>query len=106
MKKESRIGKSIRDGMKKDFGTILHKTWGGIYTETGASDYYGTLPGGRAIYIEVKVPGARTKRERLIYQLAWLKREELLGAVAVMVTSYTELKNMLALKNIYPHAKH
>lgn len=102
MKRETRLSKKIREGMKRDFGTILHKNHGGAFGETGAADLYGTLPGGRALYIETKAPDAKTAKGRMSYQLAWLRRERDLGAIAVSVTSYDELLGMLAYQGFFP----
>lgn len=106
-KSETKIVNSIRTQMLDEFGTILHKVHGGPYSETGASDLYGTLPGGRAIYVEVKTPdtindvNAITRR----HQDAWLAREARLGAFTAVVDSYAMLERLLMSAEIYPQKK-
>ena len=58
------------------------------------SDLFGTLPGGRSYYIEVKMPSrlaTLTPAQRLL-----LQREALNGAVAGAVTSVAEVVELLA----------
>lgn len=106
MKNETRIVNSIRTQMLDEFGTIMHKVHGGPYSETGASDLYGTLPGGRAIYVEVKTPdtiGINTPTRS--NQDAWLAREARLGAFTAVVDSYAMLERLLMTEDIYPQKR-
>lgn len=89
--------------MKAVFGTILHKNHGGAFTETGAADLYGTLPGGRAIYIELKTPERKNQMSmRRLCQKRWLDRERKLGAATFFVSGWDELKKELEDAGIYP----
>lgn len=105
-KTETKISNDIRAKMLLNFGTHLHKPATGAYAETGASDLYGTLPGGRAIYVEVKTPDTilfPDKRRK--YQNAWLERERALGAFTAVVCSYEYLVGLLMKEKIYPQSK-
>jgi hypothetical protein len=105
-KKETRISLHIRKEMKKVYGTILHKVHGGAYGETGASDLYGTLPGGRAIYVEVKTPETINKWDaRRRFQQAWLLQEKMLGAFTATVCSWEDLQGYLNAEHITPGMK-
>lgn len=90
--KERDIVKKIRTELLDRLGVRLHKATGGPYGEIGASDLYGTLPGGRAVYVEVKMPGKKGRPE----QVHWLEAEAKMGAVAVLVTSWDELQQILS----------
>ena len=106
MKKESRISQKIRKLVQKNYGTILHKTHGGAFGETGAADLYGTLPGGRAVYIEMKTPDTRwQKSQRSLFQHAWLDRERKLGALVMVADSYEEIAGVFKAAGIYPHGQ-
>lgn len=98
MKSETIIVNKIREKMLAEYGTILHKVHGGPYSETGASDLYGTLPGGRAIYVEVKTPDTinRLADATRKNQDAWLAREARLGAFTAVVCSYEDLEKLLS----------
>lgn len=103
MKTEARLSVQIREKMKENYGTILHKAHGGAYSETGASDLYGTLPGGRAIYVELKTKESIGKMDaRRKYQEAWLAREARLGAFTAIVADWESLQNALLAQRIYP----
>lgn len=103
-KQETRLCNLIRDRLKRDYGIYLHKNWGGVFTETGAADLYGTLPGGRAVYFELKTPdGAKRKGGRAAYQKAWLAREEKMGALTGVVMTYADVRSRLHAAGIYPH---
>lgn len=101
-KRETKIVNSIRTQMLDEFGTILHKVHGGPYSETGASDLYGTLPGGRAIYVEVKTPETigHVSDPTRKNQDAWLAREARLGAFTAVVDSYAMLEKLLMSEGI------
>jgi hypothetical protein len=67
---------------------------------------YGTLPGGRAIYVEVKTKDTIDKwNARRRFQHAWLLREKLLGAFTATVCTWEDLLGELTAEHIYPHAK-
>ena len=103
-KQETRLCNLIRDRLKRDYGIHLHKNWGGVFTETGAADLYGTLPGGRAVYFELKTPeGSKRKSGRAAYQKSWLAREEKMGALTGVVAMYAEVQLKLESAGIYPH---
>jgi len=88
---ETEVSNRIRDAVKDEYGTVLHKYHGGAYGESGASDLYGTLPGGYAVYFEVKTQrtvGLTDVRRKL--QDIWLRREEKLGACTGVVASPQE----------------
>lgn len=104
MKKETKLSREIRENLKRDYGIFLHKNWGGVFTETGAADLYGTLPGGRACYFELKTPeGAKRRDSRSVYQKAWLRREARMGALTAVVSSYEDVFAVLWAAQIYPH---
>lgn len=90
---ETVVTNKIRDHVQKTRGTILHKYHGDMYGETGVADLFGTMPDGRAIYIEVKKPftaselRAFLKSDRYTNQRAWLAREARLGAIAMFANS-------------------
>ena len=106
MKKETRLSVKIRKLVKEKYGTILHKNHGGPFTETGAADLYGTLPGGRAVYIELKTPETvKQKSGRATYQYAWLERERKLGALTMLISSFEELVYMFTAAGVIPIVK-
>lgn len=103
-KAETRLSIKVRKHLLDNYGIRLHKNHGGAYGETGAADLYGTLPGGRAIYIELKTPKSIDKKNnRTIFQGAWLNWESSQGALAFVCCSVEEIDLMLAAANIYPH---
>lgn len=105
-KQETRASTRIREKMKETYGTILHKNHGGAYGETGSSDLYGTLPGGRAIYVEVKTKETINKQDsRRKFQDAWLDREARMGAFTAVVVSWEDLLIELLAQQIYPQSK-
>lgn len=84
----------IREYLVNEVGATCHKNHGGPYSERGLPDLSGTLPGGRAYWIEVKRPGklaSLTPAQRLL-----LQREALNGAVAGAVTSVEQVVELLA----------
>lgn len=88
---ETDVSNRIRDAVKEEYGTVLHKYHGGSYGESGASDLYGTLPGGYAVYFEVKTPRTIALMDiRRKLQDIWLRREENLGACTGVVASKEE----------------
>lgn len=91
---EKDIVKKIRDYLTKEVGATVHRTHGSAFSERGSSDLYGTLPGGRAIYLEAKVPGRLATLTPS--QRTFLQREALKGAVAGAVTSVSDVVELLA----------
>lgn len=85
---------NIKEYLVNEVGATCHKHHGGPYAERGIPDLFGTLPGGRAFYIEVKRPGklaTLTPAQRLL-----LQREAFNGAVAGAATSVEEVVQLLA----------
>lgn len=100
---ESAIVQKIRENMKDRYNVTLHKMHGGPYTETGTPDLFGTLPGGRAIYVEVKTPATiNVMDKRRKYQDAWLKVEAKQGAFTFVTASWQDLLIELIANGIYP----
>ena len=86
--RETPIGRKIKAAVKEVYGTILHKYHGDARSENGVADYFGTLPGGLAVYLEIKKPDTLNKRSaRRALQDAWLAREAGLGAITGVVAS-------------------
>ena len=89
--KESVVRKNIQKAILEAGGSchIYHAT---PYGEVGHPDLYGTLPDGRAFYIEVKVPGwtveKASKREQDVHrrQLIWMERESKQNAIVGVAT--------------------
>lgn len=90
-KPETRLVKKLRERLREKWGATSHKVHGSVYSEAGASDLYGTLPGGRALYVEVKMPGKKATPA----QAAWLDAERRLGAAAGTVSSVEELDDLV-----------
>lgn len=100
---ESAIVAKIRKNMEDRYGVKLHKLHGGAYSETGAPDLFGTLPGGRAMYVEVKTPATiKVMNKRRKYQDAWLASEEKQGAFTAVIASWPDLLIALMGEGIYP----
>jgi hypothetical protein len=95
---ERDIIRRIRTKLLAEYGIRLHKNIGGAYGETGAADLYGTLPGGRALYLEVKQPNK--KNTLTAAQKNWLDAERQMGAVAELVTSPLEVIHILEREGI------
>lgn len=91
LKPESRLVKLIREHLREKWGATSHKVHGSVFAEAGSSDLYGTLPGGTALYLEVKVPGKKATPA----QLAWLDAERRRGAIAGVVTSVAEVDELI-----------
>lgn len=84
--KETPTSNRIREAVRKEFGTELHKYHGGTYGETACADLFGTLPGGYAVFLEVKTEETSMKMTaRRRAQEAWLAREAKLGACTGVV---------------------
>jgi len=105
-KAETRLSIKIRKHLLEKYGIRLHKNHGGAYGETGAVDLYGTLPGGRAVYIELKTPKSIGKRNnRTIFQGMWLQHEASQGALAFVASSIESVDAVLNANGIYPHGQ-
>ena len=84
----------IREYLVNEVRATCHKVHGSAYMERGLPDLFGTLPGGRAYFIEVKAPGklaTLTPAQRLLLQL-----EAKNGAVAGAATSVEDVVDLLA----------
>lgn len=73
--------KKLRDYIKNEYGSTCHKYYGSAMGERGHADLYGTTPMGRAYYIEVKSPTAKSDNARTQYQKLFLYSEALNGAL-------------------------
>lgn len=103
-KAETRLSIKVRKHLLDNYGIRLHKNHGGAYGETGAADLYGTLPGGRAIYIELKTPKSIDKKNnRTIFQGMFLNWEASQGALAFVASSVEAIDAVLHSAGIYPH---
>lgn len=91
--KESDIVRIIKSEALKH-GILLSKCNTGPFGEISASDLYGVMKDGRAIFVEVKVPGYR-KDQRVLNQLHWLEKRRELGAFTAIVDSWGQLADML-----------
>jgi len=88
---ERDIVKKIRDHIVKEYGATCHKHHGGPYSERGVADLFGTMPGGRAFFFEVKVPG----KKATLWQEKWLEEEAKRGAITGVVTSVEDTERIL-----------
>lgn len=98
MNPETPITRSIREILR--ILRIPHfKHFGGPMSEPGVSDLVGTIPGsGRALYIEVKVPGKEPRPE----QRDFLQRHKDAGALAFWATSANDVVRRLAEEGYEP----
>lgn len=93
---ESAIVKKIKEAVLKEHKTSLHKYHGGAYGESACADLFGTLPGGYAVFFEVKTPETADKMDaRRKAQEAWLSREARLGACTGVVWSVEMALDMI-----------
>lgn len=88
---ETSIVKKIRDWLVTE-GAMPLKYHGSVYGYTGHSDIYGILPGGRAFFLEVKVPG----KEPTPPQKAFLKLADSYGAITGWCDSLEGAKKLLS----------
>lgn len=104
MKKKPRLEKEvvadIREYLVNELGATCHKMHGSVFTEAGHADLYGTLPGGRAYYFEVKRPGR--EKQATPAQEAFLKREQKRGALVAIVASAEAVISHLRSEGIRP----
>ena len=98
---ERDIVKKVRDHLTAKYGATCHKHHGGPYSERGVSDLFGTMPGGRAFFFEVKVPG----KKATLWQLRWLEEEAKRGAITGVVTSVEDVEAELS-KQSTPYPQH
>lgn len=89
--REKTVEKKIRAHLHS-IGASSHKYHGSGYGELGHPDLYGTLPGGRAYFFEIKRPGKKPRPN----QVAWLNREKKYGALTASLDSLEELEAMLS----------
>lgn len=88
---ERDITKHIRDylHLKKIFH---YKVWQGLGSQKGIPDIAGILPGGQALYIEVKTAKGRLSKD----QEAFLENARQAGAKAFMARSVDDVVRELA----------
>lgn len=94
--RESTIVTLIKAMLLKEFGVHAHKYHGDQFSENFVSDLFGTLPGGRAFYIEVKTPktmGVRSARRK--GQELWQEREKEAGAWVMFTDSVDKVREAL-----------
>ncbi len=91
--KEAVIVKKIRDHLKNKYGAECFKVHGGPFSEAGVSDLVCSLPPGRALFIEVKVPGKLSTVTRL--QTEFLNRMARTGAITGVATSVEDVDKLL-----------
>jgi hypothetical protein len=80
--KEADITRAIKDYLNLK-GIFHFKHWGGPIGEKGIPDIIGVLPGGRALYIEIKSAKGRCSHEQVIF----LMNAEKSGALAFVAHS-------------------
>jgi hypothetical protein len=90
--KEKTLILKFKKYLKEEYGATCHKYYGGPFSEAGVADLFGTLPNGRAYYIEVKVPGNKPTP----IQEAFLANERKNGAVAGVARTLEDIDNLLA----------
>lgn len=91
---ERDVVQKIRLFLRQEFGATVHKYHGSVYGENGHPDLYGTLPGGRAFYFEVKLP--ETALTVSPSQRRFLALEKSAGALVGVVTSVEETEQLLS----------
>lgn len=77
----------------RSIGALVVKYHGSPYSQAGVSDLIGSLPGGRAFFIEVKRPGNKASA----LQKRFLDEARNVGAVAGVVTSVDDVRRILEL---------
>jgi len=95
--KEKAAEKKIREHLKKTYNATVHKYHGSIYGERGHADVYGTLPGGRAFYFEIKRP---VGGKLTLLQELFLATEHSRGAVIGVVTSPDEVDTIMKYERV------
>lgn len=98
---ERDVVKKIKDHIIKVYGGTAHKFHANAFTERGVADLFGSLPGGRAYFIEVKVPGGKPTQ----WQIAWLAEERKRNSIAAVCTSTDEVDKLFKEHGIYPQPK-
>lgn len=89
--KEAAIVKKIRDHLKAQHNTLCFKHHGGPYSEVGVADLICVMPGGHALYLEIKQPGKKPSPA----QVEFLKRYKEQGAITGVATSIDDVENIL-----------
>lgn len=90
--KEKPVEKKIKEHLRKAYGATVHKYHGSVYGERGHADVYGTFPGGRAFYFEIKRP---VGGKLTLLQELFLANEHARGAVIGVVTSVEDVESIL-----------
>lgn len=93
--RETDLVRKIRDWLVSA-GVVAFKYHGSAYGYKGHSDVYGVLPGGRAFFLEVKMPGKRPEP----HQAAFLALVKAPGAVTGWCDSLDGAKAVIG-----PHLK-
>lgn len=88
--KEADLQRQIKEALHAN-GAQCFKHHGGLYAESGVSDLVCTAPGGRALFLEVKVPGGKPTQ----LQLSFLSRMAAVGALTGVVSSVSEALSIL-----------
>lgn len=93
---EKDIITKIKEFLKKELGIIAHKHHGGPYSENGVPDLFGTLPGGRAFFFEVKTPTTiNQETKQKIIQRRWMETEAKAGALTGFVCSVEDVRKLI-----------
>lgn len=98
--KEAELVRLMIKCLRDEYGATAHKHYGGAFSEKGASDIFGTLPGGRAYYIEAKARGKLSTLTEV--QEIFLRREAWNGAVAFATDSVEGVRVALGELGITP----
>lgn len=101
--KETPLQQKIKAHLEKEYGCAVFKHHGSSYSELGVADLIGVMPIeltegemiGRAIAIEVKVPGAKTSKQRQITQARFLAKWKKAGAITGICTSIEDVDALL-----------
>jgi hypothetical protein len=84
--KETDLRKKIKDYLKDEYGASVHVYHGHAMGELNHPDMYGTLPSGRAYWLELKLPKSKHDKNHLLCQIDWLRRERDKNAVCGMIS--------------------
>jgi hypothetical protein len=95
---ETQITHAIRDALNL-MGVKAHwKHWAGRFSRKGVPDIVATIPGGRALYIEVKTPSGVVSAE----QEAFMRDHLAAGALVIVARDAREVAEELALAGYEP----
>lgn len=89
---EKDITAQIRNYLKLK-GILHYKAWQGLGSTKGLPDIVGVLPGGKALYIEVKTEAGRLSP----HQEKFLNNLELAGAMAFVARSVEDVMHRLSI---------